>query len=459
MTSLPNLDSRTPLAARRSESSEYRREDKTPNDPLIAIANHSRFRIQLEQALNRVRASGSRLALLYLDMDGFRRVNESFGFDAGDQMLRVMAARLRACVGATDTVARVGADQFMVILETPQYLVDIAAVADRLVSELGAPYELHQRSLVLPVSIGIAVFPDAGSDLNSMISRAELAMADAKSMRGSQFRFYTEQMHRHANHRMSLEVELRRALRRNEFELFYQPRVELESGETVGVEALIRWWHPERGLLGPTEFIPMAEESGLIVPLGYWTIQQACLDLHQFDELGYRDLDVAVNLSFKQLQDERFVETATRLIRNSGIDPRRLEFELTETAIMSNAEQTYCSMRDLGQLGVSFSLDDFGTGYSSFAHIQRLPISALKIDRSFIREVLVNDDDAIIVKAIISLAHSLQLTVVAEGVETLEQVQFLWQLRCNQVQGFYFSPAARVPDLVRMLAERTTANL
>lgn len=426
-------------------------------DPLTGAPDHQRFRVRLALALIRARERGSRMALLHLDVDGFRRVNEGFGFDAGDQLLRTVAERLRSCAVAPDAIARVGADQFTIILETVHKPDDITHLTDMLMSVLGAPYEILERSLVLSVSIGIAVLPESEIEIDGMISRAELALSDAKRVRGSQIRFYTEQMNSHATQQLHLEAELRRALRRDEFELVYQPRVELDSGVTVGVEALIRWRHPERGLLGPVEFIPLAEETGLIVPLGYWVIQQACADLNRFDRLGYKALDVAVNLSFRQLQDERFVDTASRIITNSGIDPRRLEFELTETAIMSNAEQTYASMRDLGHLGVCFSLDDFGTGYSSFAHIQRLPISALKIDRSFIRNVLSSEDDAIIVKAIINLAHSLHLKVVAEGVETLEQVQFLWQFRCDQVQGFYFSPGARVPDLLRMLAERATS--
>jgi EAL domain-containing protein (putative c-di-GMP-specific phosphodiesterase class I) len=241
--------------------------------------------------------------------------------------------------------------------------------------------------------------------------------------------------------------------------LFYQPRVELQSGEIIGVEGLIRWRHPQRGLLAPAEFIPLAEEVGLIVPIGYWVIQQACRDMSELQRRQLPALDVAINLSFKQLQDEKFVSTATRLLQQSGIDTRRFEFELTETAIMVNAEQTYKGMLALSQLGVSFSLDDFGTGYSSFAHIQRLPIAALKIDRGFVRNLPANDDDAIIVKAMINLAHSLQLRVIAEGAENLEQVQFLWQNRCDQVQGYYFSPAVSLEHLHTLLEQRAVASI
>lgn len=438
---------------------EQRLSHQAQFDPLTGIPNRLLFRDRLNHALERARNGSAHLALLHLDLDGFRRVNESFGFDAGDQLIRQAARRLQDCIHQGDSVARVGADEFTVMLEEVRQLSDVTAVANKIVQALGAAYSLRDHSIVLPVSIGISVYPEAGADADTLMRNADLALAEAKRLRGCQYRFYSERMNLQAVSQMHLEADLRRALRRNEFELFYQPRVELESGETAGVEALIRWRHPERGLLGPAEFIPLAEEVGLIVPLGYWVIQQACADLKRLDRLGHRHLDVAVNLSFKQLQDPNFVTTATRLINHSGIDPRRLEFELTETAIMSNAEETYRSMRALGKLGVTFSLDDFGTGYSSFAHIQRLPISALKIDRSFIQTVLTNEDDAIIVKAIINLAHSLQLQVIAEGVETLEQVQFLWQYRCHQVQGFYFSPATPVDHLLQILQERATATL
>ena len=252
---------------------------------------------------------------------------------------------------------------------------------------------------------------------------------------------------------------MRLALRRNEFELFYQPRVEIASGDAAGMEALIRWRHPVHGLVSPDEFIPMAEETGLIVPIGYWVLQQACKDMLILDQSGHQNLEVAVNLSFKQLQDDMFVDTATRIIQQSGIDASRLEFELTETAIMSNYQQACDGMIALSKLGVTFSLDDFGTGFSSFAHIQQLPISALKVDRSFIENVVKNNDDGIIVKAMINLAHSLRLHVVAEGVETLEQVQFLWQNHCDQIQGFYFSEAVTVNQFIELMDRRATATM
>ena len=432
---------------------------RTQYDPLTSLPNRLLFRDRLEHAITRAQREDAMLALLHVDLDGFRRVNESFGHRVGDQFVQLMGQRLTQCVRKTDTLARIGSDEFAIVLEDVRQLSDVVAVAEKIADMLSQPYQLGDTPLVLGASIGIAVCPDAGHTSETLLRNAELARQQAKLLRGCHYHFYTEQMNLDARNQIHLEAELRRALRRNEFELFYQPRVELESGQVIGVESLIRWRHPERGLLAPSDFIPLAEETGLIVPIGYWTIQQACRDMRNMQKHCDRPLELAINLSLKQLQDEKFSATASRLLVESGIDLHRIEFELTETAILMNAEQTYQSMLTLSQLGVSFSLDDFGTGYSSFAHIQRLPISALKIDRSFIRNLPGDADDAIIVKAIINLAHSLQLHVIAEGAETLEQVHFLWENHCDQVQGYYFAPAVTTEQLVTMLEEKLLASL
>ena len=428
-------------------------------DALTDLPNRQMFREHLEIAVTRAQRDSGRFALLHVDLDGFRRVNESFGHSVGDELIALAAQRLTQCVRKTDSLARIGADEFTVLIEDVRHLPDVTAVAEKIITAMAQPYQIGDTPLVLGTSIGIAVFPEAGFHVDALLRNAELARQQAKQMRGCHYHFYTEQMNLEARNQMHLETEMRRALRRNEFELYYQPRVELDSGQLVGVECLIRWRHPQRGLLAPSDFVPLAEETGLIVPIGYWTIQQACRDMRELQRRCGRSIDLAINISVKQLQDEKFAETAARILSESGLDLHRIEFELTETAILMNAEQTYHSMMALSQLGVSFSLDDFGTGYSSFAHMQRLPISALKIDRSFVRNLPKDNDDAIIVKAIISLAHSLQLSVIAEGVETIEQVQFLWQNHCDQVQGYYFAPAVEASQIEMLLQEKLLASV
>ncbi|ARN73944.1 GGDEF domain-containing response regulator [Oceanicoccus sagamiensis] len=428
-------------------------------DPLTGIPNRMLFRQTMERAIELAKTQQISLALLLINLDGFKKVNESYGSEAGDRLVATMAQRLTRCVRKSDGIARVGGDEFTLVLEDCHGNDDVALVAKKVIDVLSAPFTVAGQPLIVSCSIGVAIYPDAGESVDDLLKRANMAMLEAKTQRGSQYNFYNEETNADAMHRLNLESDLRRALRKNEFEMYYQPRVAIGTGATVGMEALIRWRHPTRGLVSPKEFIPVAEECGLIVPIGYWVIQQACEDMRSFDESGHDSLDIAINLSFKQLQDNMFVDTATRIIEQSGVDASRLEFELTETAIMSNYQQTYEGMMALSKLGITFSLDDFGTGFSSFAHIQRLPISALKVDRSFVRNVVKNNDDGIIVKAMINLAHSLRLQVIAEGVETLDQVQFLWQNHCDQVQGFYFSPAVSAADFNLMIDQGATAAI
>lgn len=428
-------------------------------DPLTGIPNRMLFRQTMERAIELAKTQQISLALLLINLDGFKKVNESYGSEAGDRLVATMAQRLTRCVRKSDGIARVGGDEFTLVLEDCHGNDDVSLVAKKVIDVLSAPFTVAGQPLIVSCSIGVAIYPDAGDTVDGLLKRANMAMLEAKTQRGSQYNFYNEETNADAMHRLNLESDLRRALRNNEFEMYYQPRVAIGTGATVGMEALIRWRHPTRGLVSPKEFIPVAEECGLIVPIGYWVIQQACEDMRGFDDSGHNSLDIAINLSFKQLQDNMFVDTATRIIEQSGVDAHRLEFELTETAIMSNYQQTYEGMMALSKLGITFSLDDFGTGFSSFAHIQRLPISALKVDRSFVRNVVKNNDDGIIVKAMINLAHSLRLQVIAEGVETLEQVQFLWQNHCDQVQGFYFSPAVSAADFNLMIDQGATAAI
>lgn len=427
-------------------------------DPLTGIPNRQMFSQSLEAAISSAKTQQIHLGLLIINLDGFKRVNEAYSIEAADELVRTVARRLTRCVRKSDCIARMGGDEFALILDDCHGVEDVSLVSQKVIDILSAPYMMEGAPVIISCSIGVAMYPESGDTVDGLLKRANLAMIEAKSQRGSQFHFYSEKTQEAAFNRVNLEKDLRIAIRTNAFELYYQPRVDLLSGETVGTESLIRWPHPKRGMISPAEFIPVAEECGLIIPIGYWVIQQACKDMLRFDAAGKSNLHISVNLSFKQLQDNMFVDTATRIIQDSGIDATRLEFELTETAIMSNFQQTYDGMMALSQLGVTFSLDDFGTGFSSFAHLQRLPISALKIDRSFIRNVDKDQSDAEIVKAMINLAHSLKLKVIAEGAETLSQVQFLWQNQCEQVQGYYFSPAVCAKDFDLIVDQRATVS-
>lgn len=420
-------------------------------DPLTGLPNRQLFMDRLAQAVSRAERDSGSLALFCFDLDGFKKVNESYGHDAGDQLIEMIAERLQGCVNKTDTVARIGGDEFAVIVDAIEHKTDLANIAQALTDVMTRPFSLGGHRVIVSSSLGIAVYPEAGETSDTLLKNADLAKQKAKTMEGCAYRFYNDQINVEAMSQLYREADLRRGLRRHEFELYYQPRIALSTGSIIGMEALIRWRHPVRGLVMPDDFIPLAEETGLISPIGYWVVRQACADIKAMDEMGLQPLDVAVNLSFKQFQDEKFLENTTEIIFSSGIDPKRLEFELTETAIMANAEEAHRCMRSLNRLGPTFSLDDFGTGYSSFAHIQRLPINSLKVDRSFIKNVTENSEDAMIVKAMINLAHSLNMTVVAEGAETAAQMHFLRSNNCDQVQGFYFSPAVIFEDMVQLV--------
>ena len=417
-------------------------------DPLTNVPNRILFRDRLSRVLERARRGQQTVALFFIDLDGFKQVNDTLGHEAGDELIRTVAERLSHCMRKSDSVARIGGDEFTVILEDVDTTSDIVNVARKAIDVISRPVMLGGQQVFVGASIGIAVFPEAGEDVDSLLKHADMAMYQAKGLRGSAYRFYTEKMNVEAMNQMYLEADLRRALRRGEFELYYQPRIALDGEQVAGVEALLRWNHPVRGIVSPADFIPLAEEVGLIVPLGYWVIHQACADMRAMDARNVDPIHIAVNLSFKQFADEKFAQTVGNIIDAAGIDARRLEFELTETAIMSSVEDIERCMQLIRELGPTFSLDDFGTGYSSFAHIQRLPIGALKIDRSFVKNVITTHDDATIVKAMISLAHNLGLKVIAEGAETGEQVDFLRDHACDQVQGYFFSRPLPFMDLL-----------
>lgn len=419
--------------------------------------NRDLFFDRLQQALLRAERAGHRLALLHLNIDDFRSINESFGYQKSDQLMMKLAERLRHSLRRVDSLMRIGGDELAIIVEKVEDSLDITQIIRKVVGALDEPVTIDGQIVVVSVSLGVATYPEAGDSAENLLRRANRAMFEAKRDPGTSYRFYDRQLHISAGYQLRLEADLRNALRGKELELYYQPRIDLATEEVRGVECLLRWNHPERGLVGPDEFIPVAERSGLIVPIGYWVIEQACKRLQESAELGFPGLVFAVNLSFRQFHDRKMTETIFRIIFNANVDTSLLELELTESAMMHDPEYAQRCLRELNQLGISFALDDFGTGFSSLSNLQHLPISLVKIDKSFVQELGNSADAEHIIRAIISLAHSLQISVVAEGVETEGQLEFLRQQHCDEIQGYYYARPMPWADLVQFLNKRGEA--
>ncbi|WP_191490150.1 putative bifunctional diguanylate cyclase/phosphodiesterase [Pseudomonas sp. FEN] len=418
-------------------------------DPLTGIANRQGFQTLLAARLAKNQGRG--LALGHLDLDNFRHANDALGHQAGDRLILQVVARLKSQLEAGDQLARLGSDEFALLIDTRRAPQRAECVAERIIEVMAEPYWVDGESLLIGCSLGIAHSrADAGAD--PLMWHAHIAMQQAKSTQGCTFHLFNERLNRNARSLADLESELRRALRRDELELHYQPRLDLGSGQIVGLEALVRWRHGERGLLPPSEFVPLAEQSGLIVPLGYWVISRALRDMQDLRERGLAPLHMAVNLSFRQFQDSQLLPTLSRLIAERGVEAQWLEFELTETAVMRRSDLVKQTMDALGRLGVRFSLDDFGTGFSSFVHLNSLPIALLKVDKSFVGGMELREENRKLVHAMINLAHNLRLEVVAEGVETPEQLALLHDFGCDQAQGYLISKPLPLTELVEYLS-------
>jgi diguanylate cyclase (GGDEF)-like protein len=421
-------------------------------DPLTGLSNRQDFREHLS-AILAIANKANTVGLLLLDIDQFKKVNASYGQGAGDALIQLIAERIRSSLEGREHLSRIGGNEFAVVYEDAAGEVQSACEkgVERIIAAMSKPFPVAQHAVRMHVSMGIAQNVKGDVSVDHLHSNADTAMRVAKRDKGSNYQIYTPEMTAVEDKTLRIESEMRRALRNDEFQLYYQPRIDISQNRIVGAEGLIRWLHPTRGLLPPSEFISIAEETGMIMPLGYWIIHQACKDLNELDTKGHHDVHLAVNVSFKQFQDTKFVDTVANILEQQSIAKGRLEFELTETTMMIEGEAVDQSLRRLSELGIDISLDDFGTGYSSFAHIQRLPISVLKIDRSFVSNVNTNEDDATIVKAIINLAHSLSMQVIAEGAETAEQVEFLCLNKCDQVQGYFFSKPITFDALKQLL--------
>jgi diguanylate cyclase (GGDEF)-like protein/PAS domain S-box-containing protein len=431
---------------------EARIEYLADHDALTSLANRNLLGDRIMQAMAHARRDGLMLALLFLDLDRFKGVNDSFGHELGDALLLEVSSRLRRVVREGDTVARQGGDEFIILLTGIQRPQDVTAVAFKVFHAFSEPFLIRGHELFITVSIGATLFPDDGDDMQALLRNADTAMYRAKEKNGNAFQFYSREMSVRALERAELERALRRALERKEFELFYQPKVATGSGRIIGAEALIRWHHPELGLVSPTRFIPMAEEIGLIVPIGDWVLHTACAQNKAWQDAGLEAISVSVNLSARQFREDDLVESVADVLNNMGLDAKHLELELTESIVMNSAELFINKLRALEDLGVQLSIDDFGTGYSSLSYLKRFPLHHLKIDQSFVRDIATDADDAAITSTVISLGHSLNLKVIAEGVETEEQVAFLREHHCDEMQGYYFSrplPATEFAALLR----------
>jgi diguanylate cyclase (GGDEF)-like protein/PAS domain S-box-containing protein len=420
-------------------------------DALTGLPNRALFNDRLALAIAHSYRNRQLLGLMFLDMDRFKTVNDTLGHVMGDRLLQGISERLKTCLREGDTIARLGGDEFMLLLPGVAQIEDIAKVAQRILEALKTPFPCEGHDLHITTSIGIALYPNDSTDGDSLLKNADIAMYRAKEQGRNNYQFYTPGMNASAFERLSLENNLRRALERDEFVLYYQAQLNLRSGRITGAEALIRWQHPDLGLLLPSQFIPVAEETGLIIPLGEWVLNNASAQNKMWQGAGLPPVRIAVNLSPLHFKHKGLTRTIAEVLAKSGLEPGWLELELTESTIMQNVDATILTMIQLQEMGVHVSIDDFGTGYSSLSYLKRFPINTVKIDQSFIRDITTNSDDAAIAKAIIGMAHSLNLRVIAEGVETREQLAFLQNEDCDEVQGFFFSQPLPAEEFSRLL--------
>jgi diguanylate cyclase (GGDEF)-like protein len=420
-------------------------------DSLTGLPNRLLFHDRLSMAIASAHRHQRGVAVLFLDLDRFKVINDSLGHSFGDRLLQEVAARMRSCVREGDSVARLGGDEFTVLLQEIDHATGAAAVAEKVLDALRAPFRLDGHELFVTGSVGVSLFPEDGTTAEMLIKHADTAMYRAKESGRDGYQLYTPVMSVSALERLALEGGLRRALSRNEFLLHYQPILDLGTRRLHAVEALLRWRHPELGVLAPDRFLPLAESTGLVVRIGPWVLREACAQVRAWQQRGHPDLCLAVNLSARQFLQPGLLQTVAGILDETGMAPSRLEIEITETDAMQNAEMLGETLRGLVGLGVRLSIDDFGTGYSSLGYLRRFPIQTLKIDRSFVGDVVSDPDDAAIVSAILAMARTLKLTVVAEGVETAEQLDFLTQGGCDRAQGFYLGRPLPADEVERSL--------
>ena len=424
------------------------------HDALTGLPNRNLLLDRITQALARPPWHHRWVGILFLNIDRLKLVNDSLGHNIGDELLRAVAQRLLGCVREGDTVARVGGDEFAVLLADIAQQEDAGMLAQKVLTRLADPMSLEKHEVFVTASIGVSIFPEDGGDAETLLRNAAASMNRAKEQGKNNYSHYSPSMNSRSVKRLALETSLRRALERDEFVLHYQPIIDLNRQQIVSMEALVRWRNPELGLVSPGEFIPLAEETGLIVPIGEWVLHTACAQNVQWQRGGVNGICVAVNLSARQFHQQNLVDMVGRALHKSDLEPKWLELELTESIMMSNEEASIGTLLALHRMGVRLALDDFGTGYSSLSYLKRFPISTLKIDQAFVRNIDTDPNDRAIAAAIVTLGHSLSLSVLAEAVETAEQLELLRVLRCDQVQGYLFSRPLPAEDATRLLAER-----
>ena len=421
------------------------------HDVLTDLPNRTLLHDRLGQAIELARRQGRQLAVMFMDLDQFKHINDSLGHAVGDWLLQSVAQRLVGCVRHSDTISRQGGDEFVLLLPYIEHAEDAALSAQKVLAALAQPHRIQEHHLHIGASIGISIYPDDGQDGETLIKCADSAMYHAKENGRNNYKFFEQSMNARAVERQSIEGGLRRALDLQELVLHYQPKINLQSGAIVGVEALLRWQHPQRGLLPPVQFVAIAEECGLILPIGRWVLREACNQAQAWLQAGLPPITVAINTSAPEFYAADFIENIRATLEDTHLESRYLEIELTESVLMRDAESTYAVLLALADLGVKLAVDDFGTGYSSLSYLRRFPIDTLKIDQSFVNQMTGNADDATIVSAVIGMGKNLKLRVIAEGVETPEQVAFLLEQHCDEGQGYYFGRPMAAEALALLL--------
>ncbi len=423
-------------------------------DALTGLPNRILLEDRIDQSIKYARRSNTKVAILFFDLDRFKLVNDSLGHNMGDALLKAVADRLSKSIREGDTLSRWGGDEFVIVLSDLKYEEDVIPIITSCQSILEEIFIIDSRSLSITSSVGVSFFPKDGSNATLLLKNADAAMYNAKSEGRNNYRFYRPQMNERAIEQLSLETDLHKALERNEFMLYYQPLVDLRTGQIRSAEALLRWKHPIRGMVPPLDFIELAEDTGLIQPIGEWVLNTACAQNKKWQDLGLPPIKVAVNVSGIQFKQRNIVQIVEKALRNSHLDPQYLDLELTESSVMENTHNFLSSMNEIKELGVGLVIDDFGTGYSSLGYLKRFPVNKIKIDKSFVHDVNKDDDDGAIVQAIIAMAQKLKLLVVAEGVETIEQVRFLQAHNCDEMQGYFYSPPVPADKCEQILRQQ-----